>query len=252
MLYITCNNPSNSVKGIQKELKIKKIKSSNSTYRGSPEHTVINWGCTEFYNHRIYRSNILNKPEHVMEASNKSLFFELQTKSKNPARLVKHTHSLKDVIQWLEEGYDVLARTLLRSHSGKGIVFITEDNINEYSNCKLFTQYSKKKDEYRLHFFHNDLILIQRKAIKLGEKPKDFRVRTHKAGYIFAIQDLNPPEDVIKQGELAFKNSHLDFGAVDLLWNEHYQEARVVEINTAPGLQGTTLERYCAKFGEYK
>jgi hypothetical protein len=37
---------------------------------------------------------------------------------------------------------------------------------------------------------------------------------------------------------------HLDFGAVDVGWNEHHGEATIYEVNTAPGLEGTTLEKY--------
>ena len=42
--------------------------------------------------------------------------------------------------------------------------------------------------------------------------------------------------------------SGLTFGAIDVIWNEHQQKAFVLEINTAPGIEGTTVEKYAAKF----
>jgi len=40
----------------------------------------------------------------------------------------------------------------------------------------------------------------------------------------------------------------LDFGAVDIVYNENDNKAYVLEINTAPGLSGTTLEKYVEVF----
>ena len=42
--------------------------------------------------------------------------------------------------------------------------------------------------------------------------------------------------------------SGLDFGAVDVIWNSRRLEAYVLEINSAPGLQGQTVENYAAAF----
>jgi D-alanine-D-alanine ligase-like ATP-grasp enzyme len=36
----------------------------------------------------------------------------------------------------------------------------------------------------------------------------------------------------------------LDFGAVDVIWNEKQQRAYVLEVNTAPGLEGQTVDDY--------
>jgi D-alanine-D-alanine ligase-like ATP-grasp enzyme len=36
----------------------------------------------------------------------------------------------------------------------------------------------------------------------------------------------------------------LDFGAVDIIYNQHENKYYVLEINTAPALAGTTLDSY--------
>jgi D-alanine-D-alanine ligase-like ATP-grasp enzyme len=40
----------------------------------------------------------------------------------------------------------------------------------------------------------------------------------------------------------------LYFGAADVIWNDKEQRAYVLEVNTAPGLEGTTLENYANAF----
>jgi D-alanine-D-alanine ligase-like ATP-grasp enzyme len=36
----------------------------------------------------------------------------------------------------------------------------------------------------------------------------------------------------------------LDFGAVDVIYNRAQDKAYVLEVNTAPGLEGSTLDNY--------
>ncbi|MNY63636.1 hypothetical protein D3C86_2006230 [compost metagenome] len=47
---------------------------------------------------------------------------------------------------------------------------------------------------------------------------------------------------------LAVNAIGLTFGAVDVIWNEYRHQAYVLEVNTAPGLTGTTLEKYAEAF----
>jgi glutathione synthase/RimK-type ligase-like ATP-grasp enzyme len=244
---------SKSAKNLCKNLKIKRIKQENSKYRGKKNNYIINWGANDLPA-EVFKSTILNKLDDVARNTNKLTFFNHQEAAENKAELLKWTNDVKDVIEWLKEGKEVIGRTLLRSHSGKGIVEINENNLQEHLKCPLFTQYFKKKDEYRVHIFQGEVINVQRKALKYkkeGEEP-NFRVRNREAGFIYQIHDINPPDCVIEQALLSFDNSNLDFGAVDVLYNERYKKAVVCEINTAPGLEGNTLDVYTKKFEAYK
>jgi glutathione synthase/RimK-type ligase-like ATP-grasp enzyme len=42
----------------------------------------------------------------------------------------------------------------------------------------------------------------------------------------------------------------LDFGAVDIIWNKKQDRYYVLEVNTAPGLEGETVVRYANAFKE--
>ena len=48
----------------------------------------------------------------------------------------------------------------------------------------------------------------------------------------------------------AVKALGLDFGAVDIIYNEKENQYYVLEVNTAPGLEGTTLIKYAERFSK--
>lgn len=79
----------------------------------------------------------------------------------------------------------------------------------------------------------------------------DAQVRSWVNGWVFARREIECPNDVIEQASLAFKASGLDFGAVDVIWNEHREEAYVLEINTAPGIEGSTIDLYASYFSNW-
>ena len=119
----------------------------------------------------------------------------------------------------------------------------------------------KKKSEFRIHVFkrNGEYVVIDRQQKTLrtthpttGEpidKTKvNFMIRNHRNGFIFQRNDIKVPADVEVQALKAMKVTGLDFGAVDVIWNEHEGRAYVLEINTAPGLEGTTLDNYIAEF----
>ena len=56
-------------------------------------------------------------------------------------------------------------------------------------------------------------------------------------------------DHVRAQSVAAVRSLGLDFGAVDVV--ERQNKAYVLEVNTAPGLVGTTLEKYVDAIREY-
>jgi len=74
-------------------------------------------------------------------------------------------------------------------------------------------------------------------------------VRNHANGFIYQRIGFNPPPGVIDTALKVFDNIEgLDFGAVDVIYNKHYDRAWVLEINTAPGLVGSTVKDYANYF----
>jgi D-alanine-D-alanine ligase-like ATP-grasp enzyme len=72
----------------------------------------------------------------------------------------------------------------------------------------------------------------------------DWRVRNHGNGFNYARVDVQPPEDITRAAVEAVRILGLHFGAVDIGWNEREKRATIYEVNTAPGLEGSTLHDY--------
>jgi glutathione synthase/RimK-type ligase-like ATP-grasp enzyme len=106
----------------------------------------------------------------------------------------------------------------------------------------------KKQDEYRVHVGKrgNESIIIdvQQKRRRHDHAEPNFRVRNLANGFIYAREGVNPPECVFDFAKRALACCDLDFGAVDVIYNAREGRAYVLEINTAPGITGTTVERY--------
>lgn len=235
-------------------LGIRRIMHRNSAFKGSSDKTVINWGSGSLPV-EVEKSKVLNSAKAVNRSSDKIVFFSIM-KNNGGGRIPGFTTSKDEVMEWLRKGNLVVARNKIRSKGGKGIVFF--DNLTEFVTAPLYTVYIKKREEYRVHFMRDKVIDIQKKALRktddegnpIDPKQVDWRIRNHSNGFIFVRGNLRIPEDVVKQSMLCAKASGLDFGAVDVVWNETQGKAYVLEINTAPGIEGVTVDSYAKAFRE--
>src|SRR3546814_9896600 len=80
----------------------------------------------------------------------------------------------------------------------------------------------------------------------------NWKIRNHDNGFIYARDEklAEVPKKVLSDSIKAVGVCGLDFGAVDVIYNEAKGIGFVLEINTAPGLTGTTLEGYTKRFKE--
>ncbi|GAG47489.1 unnamed protein product, partial [marine sediment metagenome] len=76
----------------------------------------------------------------------------------------------------------------------------------------------------------------------------DYQIRNTDNGWVYCRGGVDAPEAVITAAVRAVDCLGLDFGAVDIGYNEHYDRCAVFEVNTAPGLEGTTLDKYFEAF----
>lgn len=136
----------------------------------------------------------------------------------------------------------IVCRTLLCSHSGRGIVIVEPEQ--EIPNAKLYVQYKKKKHEYRVHVFQGKVIDVAQKKRKVGHEDRNNQIRNHANGWIFARDSISPPADIGTIALNACSAVGLLSGAVDIIWNEKENKCYVLEINTAPGIEGTTCKNY--------
>lgn len=139
----------------------------------------------------------------------------------------------------------IFARTLVNSTGGRGIVEFTLGS-DPTPRAPLYTAYVKKKAEYRVHVFNGEAIDIQQKKKKreFNADTRDTRVRNLANGYVYCRDGLVPPEGIQDLAIRAVAAVGYRYGAVDIIYNERNNQCYVLEVNSRPGLMGTTLERY--------
>lgn len=140
----------------------------------------------------------------------------------------------------------LFARTLVNSTNGRGIIEF-DGGSEEYPRAPLYTEYIPKKAEYRVHVFKGEVIDIQQKKKRRGfENERDTRIRNVANGYVYCRDGIVPPAGL---GELAVKAvdalGYL-YGAVDIVYNEKRNQCYVLEVNSRPGLMGSTQKAYAA------
>ena len=229
-----------------------------------------NWGASEIKNRPLANTNAdfkwLNNPVNVANCVNKRKFFETYNPQNVDETFLEWTTDHNQVIGWYEQGTPLILRSTLTGHSGEGITYVdpnqdeNEDNIPREGSYRLCTKYFKKRHEFRIHFFGDVLFFAQQKRRRndLEEGDYDPRIRTHGNGYNFCHTEryCDVPDTVRDIAELFVgekREEGLDFGAMDILYNERREIAKIIEVNTAPSLDGeTTSNKYYEVFGYYK
>lgn len=233
---------SKSAKALAEAVDGKVLKLQGSKYKPRADDVVINWGASNVPD--FGPATVLNKDVSVAQCKLASFNALGAAGVRIPVCFTK-----KVVIG--PESYPVVCRTKLRGHSGDGIVIA--NNADELVDAPLYTQYVKKKDEYRVHVMqHGDYcgaFFIQRKARKLDVENPDWQIRNLAGGFVFTEVDIaDTPEDVITQAYAALKALSLDFGGVDVVWNAKEEKAYILEANTACGLEERTANKYSEAF----
>lgn len=247
MFVFSYNEHSMSARVLARALNGKRIRHTESVFVGNPNKIVINWGSSKITD-EVAKCRVLNKPDEVALASDKIAFFNW---AHARFRIPAFTTDKGVANFWLNNGHTVVARTVVRGHSAEGL-FIVEPTPNSLlMDAPLYTRYIPKKNEYRVHFMNGNIIDVQRKALRPGHDPENvnWKVRNLNGGFIFVRdEELSLTHPVLYAAMSVITHSGLDFGAIDIIFNERHGMAYVLEINTAPGLMGTTLNNYAEAF----
>lgn len=221
-------------------------------YKPRVGHRIINWGNSvlpKWFN--LAEANgcqFLNHPKAVAVASNKLHCLAALHNAKISRPL--YTTNKEEAAEFFKTTRRVYCRTLLRGSEGRGIV--VANSPEELVDAPLYTAgIDRKRHEYRVHVFGGEVIDFVKKKKMTDETIKergfeyDNTIRNHDKGWVFAREDVELPDSAALSALNAIKAVGLDFGAVDLIVRDKDPKtAYVLEINTAPGLEGTTLERY--------
>jgi carbamoylphosphate synthase large subunit len=242
---------STSAKELAGELGCRRVY-PNRKYRYKDDHLIVNWGCSEYPEWDYDPTHMLNDPDAVAIASNKLLTLEALFDSDVPT--LNFLTEYEDAKEYFNQDHStgrLYCRTLLRSHSGKGIVVAT--NADEVVDAPLYTEgVVGYRDEYRVHVFGEYAIDVQMKRKKISADP-NVLVRNHDNGYVYCREDIPDLEYKAREDAVrAVAALGLDFGAVDMIvMRDAPDKYYIIEVNTAPGLVGSTLLMYARQFRGY-
>lgn len=209
--------------------------------RKSKPRVLLNYGSTVELPR--FAGKYLNHPQSVRNSSDKISTFKLLTEAGIPT--VPWTTDKDEALNWIKvDKAMVVARTLTRASEGRGAVF--SSSPDDLPNAPLYTKYVKKAAEYRVNVAFGKVINIRQKR-----RRKDFDgevnnlCRTHDNGWVYCSEGVDKDNEQLRH--LALNSIHylgLDFGAVDIIYNQHYNQYYVLEVNSAPGMEGETLNNF--------
>lgn len=233
---------SQSAKKLAQSLECKRV-FPDRNFRPKTNHLIINWGSTGRPAWQITSPLLINHPINVGNAANKLTAFQIFLRVGIP-----HPE-WSDCKDWaastIEEGHKVFCRTSLTSHSGNGIIIAK--TTDQLVDAPLYVKAIKKDKEYRVHVFQDQIIDFQQKKKKHNFEGGISGIRNHTNGWVYARSDVELPEAIANESIKAIQALGLDFGAVDVC-TDRESNVFIFEVNTAPGLHGTTLQKYTEAF----
>jgi hypothetical protein len=211
---------------------------------------ILNWG-----NGRVpswlgtaqtRRVRILNNPSAVNVAGNKLSTF--QALQRAGVSIPEFTTDRAVAQTWLTSGERVVERHNLRGSSGQGIRMVSiadEDTEQQLTGAPLYTKYVEKTAEYRVHIFNGEMIdFVQKKRVSSERRDETYNpyISSMEHGWVFTRNEVPEVPSVIRLAKAAVTALGLDFGAVDIMTFDG--RSFVLEVNTAPGIAGTTMVKY--------
>jgi len=225
----------------------------DSTYRGYSSHLVINWGSSD--RAKVIRGvPMLNDPAAVKIVADKLKTFQTLTDSGFAGRIPDWTVSKEEAKRWITQEYcSVYCRTILRGSQGHGIVVAS--SVGDLVDAPLYVKGVPVDREVRIHVFKEEVIDFSQKK-KINKERRETEgivvneaIRNLSGGWVFARQGVTIPDSAKELAVSAVRAVGLDFGAVDIVL--HNNVPKVLEINSAPGMEGTTLESYFNAIRQY-
>jgi len=143
----------------------------------------------------------------------------------------------------------VVVRTLTAASEGRGISIVPKEELTQ--QAPLYTEYIPKKKEFRVHVFDNKVIYVQDKRRSAGLEQKEFQVRNTANGYVFCRNNVVAPDDLHSVALSAVSAIGRSQGAVDLIYNEKRNKCFALEVNSRPGMTGSTVKLYAEAILEY-
>lgn len=153
---------------------------------------------------------------------------------------------------WVVAGFTVFGRETLNGQAGAGIRIFSTDNPADASictPCEVYTKYKPKKREFRVHIYADKVVgIVEKKKRHEHQGPSDSRVRNLVNGFVFCQEVTltatlkQKIEEVALAASKVCNQSH--FRGVDVGYNQLNNDVFVIEVNSAPGIEGSNVDHY--------
>lgn len=213
--------------------------------KGSQSLKLLASGLSTRLGYKVWRST-LQKPrrQHLRYGHSVDKLTQYKWFQDQAIPALEFTTSVTAVQEWLTSKATVFGRKYLNSSCGKGIVVIGPGQ-EQVPFCPVYTKYKKKKREFRVHIFGNQVVAVtEKKRRKDFEGERDTKIRNLANGYVFVQGVENEPEGLRELALRASKVTASDFKGVDVGFNEKANELFIIEVNSAPGIQGSNVNKY--------
>jgi len=181
--------------------------------------------------------------ENIVYGDCKNKIEQYQFFQQNSLSALVFTMQRQEAQEWAGAGVPVICRTLTRASEGKGIVIAETPEAVVFA--PVYTQYKKKKKEFRVHIFQNKVVqVLEKRKRKEFEGERETKIRNTANGYVFCSNGVVEPMGIRELALAASKVTNSDFRGVDIGFNEKLNELFVIEVNSAPGIQGSNVARY--------
>lgn len=239
---------SRSAKSLAEAVGGKVLKVQGSSYVPKNRDVIINWGASALPAFPGI-GYVLNKNVKPAQCKLQTFYHFDAENVPMPAYRTSKAQVLGEVVGIAPLSFPVVCRQTLTGHSGQGIVIA--DTPDQLVDAPLYTQYVKKKDEYRIHVFGDTIFFCQRKARKHSVSNPNWRIRNLAGGFAFVEATIAyVPPDVLSAALQAIAALGLDFGGVDVILGTD-GKAYVLEVNTACGLEERTAKAYAKVFRDF-
>ena len=234
---------------------------------------VINFGCSRDQRENPRGVTVLNHPAAVAIACSKLRTFNAMALDIAASEYTPWFSTDPDqaVLKSIMEDTPIVCRTIDNGHSGAGIIVKTPAELQDDGSlprASVYVKATKKHREYRVHCgrfkggVRGDrsifrVIDVQRKVRRAGVPDGGVNgadrpfIWNHGNDFVFQREGVNYstiPSPVLYAAGHAMRVLDLDFAAIDIIVEQQTGNVYVLEVNTSPGMEGSTLERYAEYF----
>lgn len=201
-------------------------------------------GLSKKVGYKVWRSsNPKPKFNNLVYGDQRDKIHQYQWFKDHSISALEFTTEIEVARKWAKKAV-VVCRKLLRASEGKGIVVATTPE--EVVEAPVYTKYIPKKKEFRVHIFKDQVVNVLEKRRKVGVYDGEARIRNCANGYVFCSGGVTEPDGLRALALSASKVTNSHFKGVDIGYNEKKNQLFVIEVNSAPGIEGSNVDKYIA------